>query len=414
VKIFGFEIGRKSQGESIDVILQRLEALVETAAGIVVTPETCEQAPTVQAVVNAVSRHFQAMPVQVLRKTRDSKGRESKEQLPNHPVARLLSRPNQWQTSVDFWGDVSSVLVRHGRAYSIKMQGSTGPIRYLIPVYSGSVEPILSDDYSLTYRIITEDGKQRIYEPWEVFCSRNRARDFLNGDSPVVKAKDAIALEIAAQRFGSEFFSNGAMPGLIFKYAENFRGHQTKEARDKFVESVQEAYGSKKRFRALLLPSGIAEAKTVEVNNEATQFLDTRKLQRTIIAGAFGVPPHLVGDLERGTFSNIEHQSQEFLNEVILPYARIFEAAMWRDLLTDDDRRSGVVVRFNLDAIQRADFKTRQEGMKIQREMGVINADEWREREGMNPIPEEQGGEVYWQQGPSGQNAPEAAAEVSA
>jgi len=193
------------------------------------------------------------------------------------------------------------------------------------------------------------------------------------------------------------------VPGMIFEYMENYRGHTSAEARKVFVDAFQAAYGGKKKFRSLLLPAGIKTGELVPVDNDKAQFLDTRKLQRNIIAGAFGVPPHLVGDLERGTFSNIEHQSQEFVNKVILPHARVFEAAMERDLLTDDDRRAGVKVRFNLDAINRADFKTRQEGLKIQREMGIINADEWREREGMNPIAGGKG-QTYWEQGPSGQN----------
>ena len=124
-----------------------------------------------------------------------------------------------------------------------------------------------------------------------------------------------------------------------------------------------------------------------------------------MIAGAFGVPPHLVGDLSRGTYNNVEQQSLDFTLNVVLPYVRIFEAAMERDLLTDDDRRAGIVIRFNLEAALRGDFKTRQEGLKIQREAGVINANEWREHEGMNPISEKDGGEGYWQQGPSGQSA---------
>lgn len=403
MKIFGFNISRKDSGESIDVVLRRLISAAESSSGITVTPDNCEESPTVQAIVNAISMHFSALPVQLFRKG-ESMGRETKEPLPNHPVARLLRRPNQWQTQSEFFGDAAATLVKHGRFVAIKTQGVTGPIRYLVPVDPLSVQINQSDNYDLRYRITTAGGAQRDYEPWEVHYVRSRSTDFITGDSPVWKAREAIALEIAAQKFGAEFFGNGAMPGLIFKYAENFRGHTSKEQRDKFVESFQDAYGTRKRFRALLLPFGIGEASKLDVDNESMQFLETRKLQRNIIAGAFGVPPHLVGDLERGTFSNIEHQSQEFLNKVILPYARLFEQAMERDLLTDDDRRGGVVVRFNLDAIQRADFKTRQEGLTLQRTAGVISPNEWREREGMNPLSEEDGGNSYWQQGPSGQS----------
>lgn len=401
MKIFGFEFSRKSS--SLDEILRRLEALVETAAGIVVTPDNCEESPTVQAVVNAVSMQLVTLPVHVLRKRLESNGRESKELLPNHPVARLLSRPNEWQTETSYWLDAASALVRFGRYFAVKAQGVTGPIRRLYPVHPGAVDLRQDDDMRVTARVTRTGGGQREYPLDELHFVRGRSRDFLNGDSPVFLARNAIALEIAAQRFGSEFFANGAMPGMVFKYAAGVSGHLSKEQRDAFIASVHEAYGQKKRFRAMLLPGGIEATDPIRVENDKAQFLETRKLQRTIIAGAFGVPPHLVGDLERGTFSNIEHQSQEFTQKVMLPYVRMFESAMERDLLTDDDRRSGVVIRFNLDGALRGDFISRQQGLNIQRAAGVISPNDWREREGMNPIPAEQGGDTYWQQGPSGQ-----------
>jgi HK97 family phage portal protein len=204
---------------------------------------------------------------------------------------------------------------------------------------------------------------------------------------------------------GSSLFGNGAMPGIIFNYAAGSAGHKTDEERKSFVDDFHAAYNKRGRFRAMLLPKGIEAGTPIEVQNEKAQFLETRQYQRTVIAGAFGVPPHLVGDLSKGTFNNVEHQNLAFTQQVILPYVRMFEAAMERDLLTDEDRRAGIVIRFNLEGALRGDFKTRQEGLKMQREAGVINANEWREMEGLNPISKRDGGEGYWQQGPSGQSA---------
>lgn len=408
MKLFGFNIGRKAD-LPLDEWIRRMEAAFETAAGIAVTPETCEESPTVQAIVNAISMHLVTLPVHVVRKSMDSAGRESKEQLPNHPVTRLLAKPNGWQTSADYWGDAASVIVRYGRFIAVKARGATGPIRELLPVKPSNAHVDQDSNLNVTVRV-TQGGQQQTYAFAHVHYVRSRALDFLTGDSPVEKARNSIALEIAAERFGAEFFGNGAMPGLLFKFMQGVSGFTSPEQRAAFIESFQQAYGQGKRFRGLLLPAGMDVADPVKVENDKAQFLETRKLQRNVIAGAFGVPPHLVGDLERGTFANIEHQSQEFVEKVILPYVRMFETAMERDLLTDEDRRSGVAIRFNMDAAIRADFKTRQDGMKIQREMGVISANDWREREGMNPIPAAQGGDIYWQQGPSGQNSAAGAA----
>jgi phage portal protein BeeE len=127
----------------------------------------------------------------------------------------------------------------------------------------------------------------------------------------------------------------------------------------------------------------------IDVSNDKAQFLETRKHQRSVIAGAFGVPPHLVGDLDRATYNNVEQQSLDMQMNVILPYAMLFEAAMEQSLLTPADRSSGVIIRFNMDALLRGDFKTRQDGLAVQRDRGIISANEWRERENMNPVEEE-------------------------
>jgi HK97 family phage portal protein len=403
VKIFGFDFSRKGADLSIDQVIKRLEAAYATSSGVVVTAENCEESPTVQAIVNAISMRIATLPVHVYQK-KTSNNRESKELLPSHPVARLLQKPNDWQTPVNYWMDATSCLVRHGRYCSVKARGVTGPIRALLPVHPSNWQLDQGEDLRVTARVTSNYGNQRDYALSELHLVRGRARDFLNGDSPVMLAREAIALEIAAQRFGAAFFGNGAMPGLIFSYMQGVKGHTSKEQRDDFLQSFNSVYGKTGSFKALFLPAGIDKPEQLNVENDKAQFLETRKLQRSVIAGAFGVPPHLTGDLERATFSNIEQMSSEFVEKVVLPYVRMFESAMERDLLTDEDRRSGVVVRFNLDAALRADFKGRQEGLKIQREMGVISADDWRENENMNPLPPGKGGDVYWQQGPSGQN----------
>jgi HK97 family phage portal protein len=238
--------------------------------------------------------------------------------------------------------------------------------------------------------------------PAQIHHARGPARDGVCGDSPVMDVSEAIALEIAAEKFGASFFGNGAMPGLVFSHAPGSQGFKSDEERKKFADSIQEVYAKKGRHRALVLPKGIELGDPIAIDNDKAQFLATRQYQRTVIAGAFGVPPHLVGDLSKGTFNNVESQGIDFTVNVILPVVRIFEAAMNRDLLTDQERAQGIVIRFNIEGSIRGSFKERQEGLNIQRQAGVISANEWREREGMNPRTDE-GGDAYYQQGPSGQ-----------
>lgn len=407
MKLFGFEItrSRKSAGISINTLISRLEAIYATASGISVTPENAMQSPTVAAIVNGIARRISTLPVQVLQKGM-SDGREFKEVLPNHPVARLLREPNFHQDRVTFWLDAASWLVRYGNFYALKARGETGPIRFLQPYNPGHVK--LEQDTQtliLTYRVNMADGSQREYPASDMMHARGPSRDGIVGDSPVMDVREAIALELAAERMGAAVFGNSAAPSVIFNYAQGFQGHKTEEERQKFIEDYQAAYSGSRMHRAMILPKGLEISQALGIDNEKAQFLATRQYQRTVIAGAFGVPPHLVGDLSSGKFNNVEQQSLDFILNVVLPNARIFEAAMERSLLTVQDRRNGVIIRFNLDAALRADFKTQQEGLNIQRQAGVINANEWRERIGLNPIGEEDGGEEYWRKGPSGQSA---------
>lgn len=401
MNLFGLTLSwqRKAATLTLDQLIQRLDAVMQTVSGITVTPDTAMEAPTVQAIVQAVAGTLSTLPVHVMQKT-VSDTATKKELLPNHPVAKLLAHPNDEQDRVTYWLDAASWLVRHGNHYAVKGRGQTGPIRRLEAVPPGDMAVTQREDRSVVYRVSQASGGQRDYERWEMHHVRLGARNGYCGNSPIHDVRESIALEIAAERFGASFFGNGAMPSLVFKYAKESQGHQTQEQRDKFIQQFHAAYGAKGRFRALVLPKGM-EMDPLAVDNDKAQFLETRKHQRTVIAGAFGIPPHLVGDLERGTFSNIEHQSLEFIQRVILRYVRIFEAAMERDLLTPADRAQGVIIRFNLDGALRGDFKSRQEGLKIQREMGVITANEWREEEGRNPM---DGLDTVWEQGPSGQN----------
>lgn len=393
MKLFGLELRRapEEKSQQFEDVLQRLIAATQGISfDSLVTPETCMQSPTVHAIVTAVSRRIAVSPVHVFQKG-EKQGRETKEKLPSHPVAKLLQRPNSFQTRTSYWFDAASCFVRHGRFYAWKSRGSTGPIRELLPIKPSEVS--VSQDAATWAVKYMRDGQE--LDPRKLHVVRGPARNFIEGDSPVKDVQNAIALEILAERFGALFFQNGALPLAIFKPAQGSKGFKTKEEQDQFVADFQALFGGNRKHRAMYLPAGIELEDPIAVENDKAQMIETRKYQRTVIAGAFGVPPHLVGDLERATFNNVEQQDLDFTANCVLPVAQAFEAAMERDLLTDEDRAGGICIRFNLDAVLRGDFKSRQEGLQIQRQNNVINANEWRELEGKNPLTKEQGGEEY-------------------
>ena len=379
---------KEDKTAQFETVLQRLIGAQQGTLGFV-NPENCMKSPTIHAIVTAISRRISITPIHVYESSNQD-GLETKRKLPDHPVAKLLNQPNDWQSRVDYWLDATSSYVRYGKYIAVIGRGTTGPIRKLFPISAGKTEIKQDmDNLSVVFKYANRE-----YPFSQIHYVRGPARDFLKGDSPVDDVRIAIALEIAAEEYGATFFSNGAIPLLIFKYIQGMKGFKDPNDEKKFIEDFQTAFSGHKRHRALLLPPGL-ERDQVNMENDKAQFLETRKLQRTIIAGAFGVPPHLVGDLERGTFNNVEQQDKDFSLNVIMPVVVAFEASMERDLLTQADRDSGIKIRFNIDSILRASFKERQEGLQIQLTNSVINPDEWREHEGMNPRPDGKGGEYY-------------------
>ncbi len=388
---------------SIDQAIRLFESVHETLSGISVTPENCMQSPTVHAVITGMTRLLISCPVHVYQKS-TSDGRAAKEILGNHPVEKLLGKPNEWQTRVDYWQDATSALIRYGQYFDFMARGKTGPIRRLIPLNPGACTIKQDDNFNVTVDVNQATGAPKTYQLSELHYARGPARDFLKGDSPINDCREAIALEIAAEKFGASFFGGGAMPGIIFKFAEGFQAFKTNEERQKFVEDFQKSFSGKGRFKAALPPKGVEIGQAFGVENDKAQFLETRKYQRTVIAGMLGIPLYMVGDLDRQTFNNSEQQSINKVAEAGLPIVRILEASMERDFLTQDDRNGGVIIRFNMDGPLRGDFLARQQGLQIQRMNGVINGNDWRETENMNPISKADGGDEYWRQGPSGQS----------
>lgn len=368
----------ETKDASFETVLRLLAAQMGLSGSV--TPDNCMRSPTVHAIVTAISRRLASTPVHVYQST-TSKGRDVKEKLPNHPIAQLLRQPNEWQSRYDYWQDAASTYVRHGRYIAKIGRGTTGPIRRLYPVNPTGVE--IKQDSS-TLAVTFKHGN----EEWsfdKVHFARGPSRDFVSGDSPVNDVSTTISLEIAAEEFGSSFFSNGAVPLLVLRHMQGVKGFKTTEDEKKFVDDFQAAFSGNKRHRALLLPAGIETGDPVRIDNDKAQFLQTRQLQRTIIAGAFGVSPYHVGDLTSGKYNNVEQQSEDFTLNVIMPIAQAFESAMERDFLTSADRNSGLKIRFNLDAELRAAFIDRQTGLQIQLQNGVITPNDWREIEGRTP-----------------------------
>ena len=223
--------------------------------------------------------------------------------------------------------------------------------------------------------------------PYDVLHIPGLGFDGLVGYSPIAMAKNAIGLAISAEEYGSKFFANGATPGGLLEYPGTVKNP------DAVRESWEKGFSQGNSHKIAVLEEGMKYTPISISPNEA-QFLETRKFQIDEIARIFRVPPHMVGDLEKSTFSNIEQQSLEFVKYTLEPWLMRWEQAMQRALFTLDEKKD-YFIKFNVDGLLRGDYESRMTGYATARQNGWMSANDIRELENLDRIPAELGGDLY-------------------
>jgi HK97 family phage portal protein len=306
-----------------------------------------------------------------------------------HPLYRLLhDEPNSEMTSFVLREVMLAHLLIYGNSYCQIIRTGKNGIIGLYPLLPDHMDVDRDSKGNLTYTYTTSDGKTVSLKPPQVLHIPGLGFDGIMGYSPIALEKSAIGLGLAAEEYGSKFFANGARPSGILTHPNTVKNPKA------LREAWMEAYGgSSNANRVAILEEGMTFTRISMPNNEA-QFLETRKFQVSEICRIYRVPPHMIGDLDRATFSNIENQSISFAVHTIRPWLVRIEQAMNRALFPEKEK--GVFyVRFNMDGLMRGDYKSRMEGYAIGRQNGWLNANDIRELENMNPIPDEEGGNTY-------------------
>ncbi|MDD4039295.1 MAG: phage portal protein, partial [Sphaerochaeta sp.] len=248
----------------------------------------------------------------------------------------------------------------------------------------------------LFYRYLrtTEDspslGKaETVYlDPHDVLHISGLGFDGLVGYSPIAMARNAIGMAIACEEYGAKFFANGASPGGVLEHPGTIRDPA------KVRESWNSVYqGSGNSHRICVLEEGM-KFQPIAISNEQAQFLETRKFQINEIARIFRVPPHMVGDLEKSSFSNIEEQSLEFVKYTLGPWVIRWEQALARALFSEAEKPR-MFFKFNVDGLLRGDYVSRMNGYAVGRQNGWMSANDIRSLEDLDPIPEDEGGNLF-------------------
>lgn len=212
--------------------------------------------------------------------------------------------------------------------------------------------------------------------------------DGLVGYSPIAMAKNAIGMGIACEEYGARFFANGAAPGGVLEHPGTVKDPQ------KIRDSWNSVYrGTGNAHKVAVLEEGMKYT-PIGISPEQAQFLETRKFQINEIARIFRVPPHMVGDLEKSSFSNIEQQSLEFVKYTLEPWVIRWEQSIMRALLTEDEKKT-YFAKFNLEGLLRGDYQSRMNGYAIARQNGWMSANDIRELENLDRISAEDGGDLY-------------------
>ena len=369
-----------------------------TASGKYVTERSAMQMTAVYCCVRILSEAVASLPLQFYRYTDDG----GKEKAVDHPLYFLLhDEPNPEMTSFIFRETLMTHLLLWGNAYSQIIRNGKGEVVALYPLMPDRMKVDRDEHGRLYYEYTVYDsddvdgrkgtdkvGRTVRLQPHDVLHIPGLGFDGLVGYSPIAMAKNAIGLAIATEEYGSKFFANGAAPSGVLEHPGTIKDPS------KVRESWQATFGGSGNANKIAVLEEGMKYTPISISPEQAQFLETRKFQIDEIARIFRVPPHMIGDLEKSSFNNIEQQSLEFVKYTLDPWVSRWEQAMVRALLTPDEKKK-YFFKFNVDGLLRGDYQSRMNGYATARQNGWMSANDIRELENLDRIPAEQGGDLY-------------------
>jgi len=358
----------------------------QSNSGVDVDEESALKISTVYACVKVISETIASLPLNLLKELTNGDSEKAKQ----HPLYTILKDvPNSEMSSFTFREMLMTNLLLWGNAYALIKRNKNGQISELYPLKSKNmvVERDMTTN-AIKYTYTNNRGITKTYTPKQIFHIPAFSFDGIIGVSPITYAREAMGLALATEEFGARFFGNGARPGGVLEHPGVLKDP------DKLRDSWNKVYqGTANSHKVAVLEEGM-KYHEIGMSPEDSQFLQTRSFQITEICRIFRVPPHMVGDLSRSTFSNIEHQSIDFVVHTIRPWLVRWEQAIVRSLLNEEERTI-YYAKFNVDGLMRGDFVTRMNGYAIARQNGWMSANEIRALENMNKIPADQGGDLY-------------------
>lgn len=363
-----------------------------TTSGKTVTERSAMQMTAVYSCVRILSEAVAGLPLHLYKYTNSG----GKAMALDHPLYRLLhDEPNLEMSSFVFRETLMTHLLLWGNAYAQIIRNGKNEIVALYPLMPNKMSVDRDEGgrlYYTYYRGSDEAIKNKEFavtlQPSDVLHIPGLGFDGLVGYSPIAMAKNAIGMAIACEEYGAKFFANGAAPGGVLEHPGTIKDPQ------RVRESWQSTFGGSGNANKIAVLEEGMKYTPIGISPEQAQFLETRKFQINEIARIFRVPPHMVGDLEKSSFSNIEQQSLEFVKYTLDPWVIRWEQSIQRSLLSSDEK-AAYFVKFNLEGLLRGDYQSRMNGYAIGRQNGWMSANDIRELENLDRIPAEDGGDLY-------------------
>ena len=364
-----------------------------TTSGKPVNERTAMQTTAVYACVRILAEAVASLPLHVYEYQDDG----GKKLVHDHPLYYLLhDEPNPEMTSFVFRETLMSHLLIWGNAYAQIIRDGAGRVLGLYPLLPDKMDVQRDDRGNIYYVYSRNSDENPMFK--EYGDIRLKAEDVLHipglgfdgliGYSPIAMAKNAVGMTLACEEYGASFFANGANPGGVLEHPGVLKDPS------KVRESWNSVYrGVNNAHKIAVLEEGM-KYQQIGIPPEEAQFLETRKFQINEIARLYRIPPHMVGDLDKSSFSNIEQQSLEFVKYTLDPWVIRWEQSLQRSLLLPGEKGK-YFIKLNVDGLLRGDYQSRMNGYAVGRQNGWFSANDIREMENMNPIPDEEGGNLY-------------------
>lgn len=364
-----------------------------TTSGKPVNERTAMQTTAVYACVRILAEAVASLPLHVYEYQDDG----GKKLVHDHPLYYLLhDEPNPEMTSFVFRETLMSHLLIWGNAYAQIIRDGAGRVLGLYPLLPDKMEVQRDDRGNIFYVYSRNSDENPMFKEYgniklkaeDVLHIPGLVFDGLIGYSPIAMAKNAVGMTLACEEYGASFFANGANPGGVLEHPGVLKDPS------KVRESWNSVYrGVNNAHKIAVLEEGM-KYQQIGIPPEEAQFLETRKFQINEIARLYRIPPHMVGDLDKSSFSNIEQQSLEFVKYTLDPWVIRWEQSLQRSLLLPGEKGK-YFIKLNVDGLLRGDYQSRMNGYAVGRQNGWFSANDIREMENMNPIPDEEGGNLY-------------------